>query len=128
MMPIEKKIWYVVMNNGDGSVSVEFFETQELAELFELFQLALYGEGWGDCVALLDVKATSDLRKLTSVSYITLTAATVSSIEFKSDTTIISKDVHGIEYFKEELKECRRYDKCKGESWEKFFEAFKRLM
>lgn len=42
------KVYYMIRNNGDGSASPLFFETEILADLEEEWEIANFGEGWGE--------------------------------------------------------------------------------
>lgn len=42
------KVWYMHRDNGDGSASTLFFETERLAELEEEWELLITGIGWGE--------------------------------------------------------------------------------
>ena len=55
------KIYYYVVNGGDGSATPRFFERLELAEICQDLELELYGEGWAeDCTGLVDVPQTTE--------------------------------------------------------------------
>lgn len=42
------KIWYCIINNGDGSVYPAFYATKEQAEDREKYEEITYGEGWAE--------------------------------------------------------------------------------
>ena len=41
-------IWYMICDNGDGSASVEFYETKELAEIAEEIHIERFGHNFAE--------------------------------------------------------------------------------
>jgi len=55
------KVWYYVGNNGDGSVSVYFCETEKLAKLLDELE-SEDGEGWGEiCASYVMIESDSPI-------------------------------------------------------------------
>lgn len=53
-------VWYYLSNNGDGSASVHFCDTKELAELMEEVDVSRGYDGWGESsVGSVDLVASS---------------------------------------------------------------------
>ena len=42
------KVWYMLTDNGDGSTSAPFFESEALARLEEEWKIHSYSMGWGE--------------------------------------------------------------------------------
>ncbi len=58
---METKVWYNCVNNGDGSVSVEFCKTRALVELLEEIEIERE-YGWGDSsIGCLVIKHDGDI-------------------------------------------------------------------
>ena len=56
-----RKLWYNVVNCGDGSAYPQFFDTEELAYIHA--ELEQYWDGWGeDCVGCVTVTSDSPIR------------------------------------------------------------------
>lgn len=55
---MKKNLYYAISDNGDGSVSAIWFETQELAEWYENNE----DEGWGEpCASYITVESDSEI-------------------------------------------------------------------
>ena len=53
------KIYYYLSNNGDGTGTPMFCDSEELADIMEEFDTEKSGMGWGDsCVGSLTIKST----------------------------------------------------------------------
>jgi hypothetical protein len=60
----------MVTDGGDGSVSVRFFESKKLAELYEEFEILVIGYGWGESsVSHIDIESSGDMKVMGKEMY-----------------------------------------------------------
>lgn len=56
---METKVWYYVINGGDGSAYPQFVESKELGEMLESFEV----EGWAeDSVSFITIESDSPIK------------------------------------------------------------------
>lgn len=56
MSKVKTRIWYYLSNNGDGTGTPHFCDSEKLAKLMEDLEFIDRGEGWGDtCVDFVDL-------------------------------------------------------------------------